>query len=452
MQPFRTKIAGIQKAHGANCVVREDIGFRRIAAIVSVQLRQVRSSTCQSVTERASTGATGSGKMSTAAGPGGGKNANMGGFKVPLQDPFQRPSRPSFSGPLEGRQICQRDGHGTRSTAAVEPLRRSRAAALRLAALSISSTMPAVAAGSGSRAPEPFFGRHNGLPHNPKAEDGQDICVGPPVIGVTNTNILQGLAPRGTPNLPFGSRAPRDKSVVSHAYEWYTRNHTGFYRAVYLHRVSPPHITVSAPTSRFARPPSVGGYTSRPFRAVGAAHGLPQAFILLLAAPDRHHVGLKSVWQGPHESRGEKGVFESSTRAFLPPRRFKVPQRPFSCSPIFGASRNGESILEEWEWDSPISFFGKRVPFLIPSTMGLAEEMGLGRPPPITYHESTGGRYSHNIFQLTCCNSTVNHFKLKKATLEHKLPAILVLNSLSTLQQPTGMVKPLYFFDALVDY
>ncbi|KAJ7888342.1 hypothetical protein B0H14DRAFT_2562312 [Mycena olivaceomarginata] len=43
-----------------------------------------------------------------------------------------------------------------------------------------------------------------------------------------------------------------------------------------------------------------------------------------------------------------------------------------------------ESILEEWEWDSPISFFGKRVPFLIPSTMGLAEGMGLGRPPPIT--------------------------------------------------------------------
>ncbi|KAJ7846585.1 hypothetical protein B0H14DRAFT_2584043 [Mycena olivaceomarginata] len=37
-----------------------------------------------------------------------------------------------------------------------------------------------------------------------------------------------------------------------------------------------------------------------------------------------------------------------------------------------------ESILEEWEWDSPISFFGKRVPFLIPSTMGLAKEMGLG--------------------------------------------------------------------------
>jgi hypothetical protein len=43
-----------------------------------------------------------------------------------------------------------------------------------------------------------------------------------------------------------------------------------------------------------------------------------------------------------------------------------------------------ESILEEWEWDSPISFFGKRVSFLIPSTMGLTEEMGLGRMPPIT--------------------------------------------------------------------
>jgi hypothetical protein len=38
---------------------------------------------------------------------------------------------------------------------------------------------------------------------------------------------------------------------------------------------------------------------------------------------------------------------------------------------------SGESILEEWEWDSPTSFFGKRVPFLIPSTTGLAEEMGL---------------------------------------------------------------------------
>ncbi|KAJ7348561.1 hypothetical protein DFH08DRAFT_808292 [Mycena albidolilacea] len=42
-------------------------------------------------------------------------------------------------------------------------------------------------------------------------------------------------------------------------------------------------------------------------------------------------------------------------------------------------------------WDSPTSFFDKRVPFLIPSTMGLTEEIGLGRPlpsvpltPPIT--------------------------------------------------------------------
>jgi hypothetical protein len=31
---------------------------------------------------------------------------------------------------LEGRKNCQRDGHGTRSTAAVKPSRRSRAAAL----------------------------------------------------------------------------------------------------------------------------------------------------------------------------------------------------------------------------------------------------------------------------------------------------------------------------------
>ncbi|KAJ7331489.1 hypothetical protein DFH08DRAFT_966478 [Mycena albidolilacea] len=35
--------------------------------------------------------------------------------------------------------------------------------------------------------------------------------------------------------------------------------------------VSPPYIIVSAPSSRFARPPSVDGYTSRPFRAVRSA-------------------------------------------------------------------------------------------------------------------------------------------------------------------------------------
>ncbi|KAJ7788122.1 hypothetical protein B0H14DRAFT_2628557 [Mycena olivaceomarginata] len=51
-------------------------------------------------------------------------------LKVDLYDPLKRPSRPSFDGPfLEGKN-GRRDGHGTRSTGAVEPSRRQRAAAL----------------------------------------------------------------------------------------------------------------------------------------------------------------------------------------------------------------------------------------------------------------------------------------------------------------------------------
>ncbi|KAJ7860948.1 YT521-B-like domain-containing protein, partial [Mycena olivaceomarginata] len=72
----------------------------------------------------------------------------------------------------------------------------------------------------------------------------------------------------------------------------------------------------------------------------------------------------------------------------LPFVRTRHIRNPWNHDREIKVSRDGteieESILEEWEWDSPISFFGKRVPFLIPSTMGLAEEMGLGRPPPIT--------------------------------------------------------------------
>ncbi|KAJ7451422.1 hypothetical protein FB451DRAFT_1525819 [Mycena latifolia] len=74
MQPFRKKIAAIHKADSANCVLREDIRFRGITGIISVEPRQVRSSsTRKSVTRRggACTGATGGGKMRVAAGPGG---------------------------------------------------------------------------------------------------------------------------------------------------------------------------------------------------------------------------------------------------------------------------------------------------------------------------------------------------------------------------------------------
>ncbi|KAJ6546105.1 hypothetical protein DFH09DRAFT_1088055 [Mycena vulgaris] len=49
---------------------------------------------------------------------------------VDLYDPLKRPSRPSFDGPLLEEKNGRRDGHGTRSTGAVEPSRRQRAAAL----------------------------------------------------------------------------------------------------------------------------------------------------------------------------------------------------------------------------------------------------------------------------------------------------------------------------------
>ncbi|KAJ6481593.1 hypothetical protein DFH09DRAFT_1463723 [Mycena vulgaris] len=49
---------------------------------------------------------------------------------VDLYDPLKRPSRPSFDGPLLEGKNGRRDGHGTRSTGAVEPSRRQRAAAL----------------------------------------------------------------------------------------------------------------------------------------------------------------------------------------------------------------------------------------------------------------------------------------------------------------------------------
>ncbi|KAJ6596192.1 hypothetical protein DFH09DRAFT_1072246 [Mycena vulgaris] len=50
--------------------------------------------------------------------------------EVDLYDPLKRPSRPSFDGPLLEEKNGRRDGHGTRSTGAVEPSRRQRAAAL----------------------------------------------------------------------------------------------------------------------------------------------------------------------------------------------------------------------------------------------------------------------------------------------------------------------------------
>jgi hypothetical protein len=53
-------------------------------------------------------------------------------LKVDLYDPLKRPSRPSFDGPLLEEKNGRRDGHGTRATGAVEPLRRQRAAALVL--------------------------------------------------------------------------------------------------------------------------------------------------------------------------------------------------------------------------------------------------------------------------------------------------------------------------------
>ncbi|KAJ6537403.1 hypothetical protein DFH09DRAFT_1090988 [Mycena vulgaris] len=53
-------------------------------------------------------------------------------YTVDLYDPLKRPSRPSFDGPLLEEKNGRREGHGTRSTGAVEPSRRQRAAALVL--------------------------------------------------------------------------------------------------------------------------------------------------------------------------------------------------------------------------------------------------------------------------------------------------------------------------------
>ncbi|KAJ7753315.1 hypothetical protein DFH07DRAFT_774083 [Mycena maculata] len=51
-------------------------------------------------------------------------------LKVDLSDQLKRPSLPSFDGPLLEEKNGRRDGHGTRSTGAVKPWRRQRAAAL----------------------------------------------------------------------------------------------------------------------------------------------------------------------------------------------------------------------------------------------------------------------------------------------------------------------------------
>ncbi|KAJ7776596.1 hypothetical protein DFH07DRAFT_980846 [Mycena maculata] len=63
-------------------------------------------------------------------------------LKVDLYDPLKRPSRPSFDGPLLEEKNGRRNGHGTRSTGAVEPSRRQRAAALTLSTTSSKSMLP----------------------------------------------------------------------------------------------------------------------------------------------------------------------------------------------------------------------------------------------------------------------------------------------------------------------
>ncbi|KAJ6570562.1 hypothetical protein DFH09DRAFT_1080119 [Mycena vulgaris] len=63
-------------------------------------------------------------------------------LQVDLYDPLKRPSRPSFDGPLLEEKNGRRDGHGTRSTGAVEPSRRQRAAALGKILSSLSNLQP----------------------------------------------------------------------------------------------------------------------------------------------------------------------------------------------------------------------------------------------------------------------------------------------------------------------